>query len=139
MLQYFPQLTKQARILDGDDGLGGEVLHQRDLLVGERVYFSATQHDHSDGFAFALERDCENGAKSARSLTLGESVFRIGFSIGNLDRLAGKQDPPGSCAPPRHNWVSLNNFYPFLGETEIGGKLHRTITRSVDCHQVCLA
>ena len=40
----------------------------------------------------ALERDCENGAKSARSLTLGESVFRIGFDIGNLDRLAGKQD-----------------------------------------------
>jgi hypothetical protein len=120
--------------------LSGEVLDQLDLLVGERVYLRATQHDHPDGLALALERGCENGAKSARSLTLGESVFGIGLDIGNLNRLAGKQDPPGGCAPPRHNWGSLNNFFPFLGETEIGGELHRTIpARSVDCHQICLA
>ena len=30
------QFIQQARILDGDDGLGGEVLYQRDLLVGKR-------------------------------------------------------------------------------------------------------
>ena len=29
------QLVEQPRVLDGDDGLGGEVLHQLDLLVGE--------------------------------------------------------------------------------------------------------
>jgi hypothetical protein len=116
-----------------------KILYQRDLLVGERAYFSATQHNHADSLALAFERDCENGVKSARSLTLGESVFRIGFDVGNLDRLAGKQDPPGSCAPPRHNWGSLNNFYPFLGETEIGGELHRTIPRSVDGYQIGLA
>ena len=27
------QLVEQPRVLDGDDGLGGEVLHQLDLLV----------------------------------------------------------------------------------------------------------
>ncbi len=31
------QLVEQPRVLDGDDGLRGEVLHQLDLLVGERT------------------------------------------------------------------------------------------------------
>ena len=35
------QFIEQARILDGDDGLGGEVLHQRDLLVRERAHILA--------------------------------------------------------------------------------------------------
>ena len=33
------QLVEQAGVLDGDDGLGGEVLDQLDLLVGERAHF----------------------------------------------------------------------------------------------------
>ena len=32
------QFVEQPRVLDGDDGLGGEVLHQLDLLVGERPH-----------------------------------------------------------------------------------------------------
>ena len=35
------QFVKQPRVLDGDDGLRGEVLHQLDLLVGERTDFLA--------------------------------------------------------------------------------------------------
>ena len=31
------QFVEQSRVLNGDDGLGGEVLHQLDLLVGERA------------------------------------------------------------------------------------------------------
>ena len=34
LLQRFAQLIEQARVLDGDDGLGGEVRDQLDLLVG---------------------------------------------------------------------------------------------------------
>ena len=32
-----PQFVEQPRVLDGDDGLGGEVLDQLDLLFGEWV------------------------------------------------------------------------------------------------------
>ena len=35
LLQRFAQLVEQPRVLDSDDGLGGEVLDQLDLLVGE--------------------------------------------------------------------------------------------------------
>ena len=38
LLQRFAQLAEQPRVLDGDDGLGGEVRHQRNLLVGERAH-----------------------------------------------------------------------------------------------------
>ena len=40
-LKGFPQLVEQPGVLDGDDGLAGEVLDQRDLLVGERADFLA--------------------------------------------------------------------------------------------------
>ena len=42
------QLVEQPRVLDGDDGLRGEVLHQLDLLVGERPDFLAVDGDGAD-------------------------------------------------------------------------------------------
>jgi hypothetical protein len=33
------QFVQQPRILDGDDSLAGEVLHQLNMLVGERAHF----------------------------------------------------------------------------------------------------
>src|SRR5262249_47227893 len=36
LLQRLAQLVKQPRVLNGDDGLVGEILHQRNLLLGER-------------------------------------------------------------------------------------------------------
>jgi hypothetical protein len=35
------QLIEQARVLDGDDGLGSKVLDQLDLFVRERQHFGA--------------------------------------------------------------------------------------------------
>ena len=40
LLQGFAQFAEQPRVLDGDDGLGGEVLDQLDLLVGEGTDFA---------------------------------------------------------------------------------------------------
>jgi ethanolamine ammonia-lyase small subunit len=41
LLQRLTQLVRQARVLDGDNGLIGEIPNQRDLLVGERPHFLA--------------------------------------------------------------------------------------------------
>ena len=43
--QIFAQLVEQPRVLDGDDGLVGEILDQLDLLVGERANFLAIDDD----------------------------------------------------------------------------------------------
>src|SRR5215469_16484317 len=42
------QFVEQPRVLDGDDRLGGEVLDQRDLLVGKRPHFLAVDADGPD-------------------------------------------------------------------------------------------
>ena len=42
------QFVEQAGILDGDDGLGGEILHQLDLLVGERADLLAIDRNGAD-------------------------------------------------------------------------------------------
>ena len=48
MLQRFAQLVEQPRVLDGDDGLGGEVVDQLDLLVGEGTNFLAVYGECTD-------------------------------------------------------------------------------------------
>jgi len=48
LLQRLPQLVKQPRILDGDDGVGREVLHQRNLLVRERPDLIAFNAENAD-------------------------------------------------------------------------------------------
>ena len=42
------QLVEQPRVLDGDDGLSGEILDQLDLLVGEWAHFLAINGDGAD-------------------------------------------------------------------------------------------
>ena len=42
------QLIEQPRVLDGDDGLRGEVRDQLDLLVGERPHLLAVDGDRAD-------------------------------------------------------------------------------------------
>src|SRR5262249_13650693 len=48
LLERFPQLIEEARVLDRDDGLLGEARHQRDLLVGERAHLLTVEIDGSD-------------------------------------------------------------------------------------------
>ena len=45
LLQRFAQLVEQPRVLDGDDGLSGEILDQFDLLVGEGTHLLTVDDD----------------------------------------------------------------------------------------------
>src|SRR6266700_7569510 len=45
LLQRFAQFIEQTRILDGDDGLLGEIAHQLDMLLAEGAYLLAKDHD----------------------------------------------------------------------------------------------
>jgi hypothetical protein len=42
------QLVEQSRVLDRDDGLGGEILDQLDLLIGEAAHLLAVDTDAAD-------------------------------------------------------------------------------------------
>ena len=60
------QLVEQPRVLDGDDGLGGEVRDQLDLLVGERPNFLAVDDDRADQLVVLEHRHATNVRIAAR-------------------------------------------------------------------------
>src|SRR6185369_6051530 len=64
---------EQPRVLDGDDGLVGEGLQQRNLFLSEWPHFHAANHEGPDGLAFAKEWD-----RKASSVALAK-VKRMTF------------------------------------------------------------
>src|SRR5262245_51953119 len=48
LLKRFAQLTQQARVFDGDDGLISEGLHERNLLIGEWLNLQPVNGDRSN-------------------------------------------------------------------------------------------
>ncbi len=55
-------LLEQTDIADGDHGLVGEGLQQGDLLIAERLHFSAAEHDRANALALAQQRHAQNAA-----------------------------------------------------------------------------
>src|SRR6516225_8257294 len=62
LLQRLPQLVEQAGVLDGDDGLCGEVLDKLDLLVAEWLYLLPINVDRADRLILLDHRDAKYGA-----------------------------------------------------------------------------
>src|SRR5262249_37930351 len=54
LFQRLSQFIEQPRVLDGDDGLSGEILQQFNLLVGIRPNLLAVDHDGAD-YCIVLE------------------------------------------------------------------------------------
>ena len=65
LLQRFAQLVEQARILDRDDGLGGEVREQLDLLVGEWPHLAPMHAYRANQFTILEHWHDQDGAHSA--------------------------------------------------------------------------
>ena len=57
------QLVEQAGVLDGDDGLLGEVRDKLDLLVGERPDFRAVDADRADQLVVLEHRHGKKGPR----------------------------------------------------------------------------
>ena len=84
------QLVEQPRVLDGDDGLGGEVLHQLDLLVGEGPDLLAIDDDSADQLVVLEHR---HGEQRARAAEFDDGSDRwIAFEIGWLSVMIGDMD-----------------------------------------------
>ena len=61
IIRALAQFVEQPRVLDGDHGLGGEVLHQRDLLVAEGPHLLAINDDNANGLVVFKHRHGEKG------------------------------------------------------------------------------
>ena len=80
------QLVEQPRILDGDDGLGGEVLHELDLFVGEgiapRLRSMANDANHSPSLQ---QRHSSRPENRRRLLVSARLIFVVGKHVLYVD------------------------------------------------------
>jgi len=60
------QLVEQAGVLDGDDRLGGKILHQGNLLVVERPHLLTIDDDRADQLSLLEHRDRKHRAKATK-------------------------------------------------------------------------
>jgi hypothetical protein len=67
---FFLQLREQADVLDGDDGLVGEGLQQRDLTLREGPGCPARHGDHADGVALMHHRHGNDRTKIDATICL---------------------------------------------------------------------
>ena len=88
LLQRFAQLVEQAGVLDGDDGLTGEVLDQLDLLAVESADLLTVDHDASKQFSFLHHGNTEHGACATK-------IVRRAFLIHVVHNVADMYH--GSC------------------------------------------
>src|SRR6516165_6677911 len=63
IIRAFPQLVEQPRVLDGDDGLGGEGLDQLDLFRREVPRLEALEGHDANQIAFPQQRHTEGSSK----------------------------------------------------------------------------
>ena len=90
------QLVQQARVLDGDDGLGGEVRDQRDLLVGKGTNFLAVQGERTDQFVLLQHWDSQNRPHTSKFDGCNDSriaLLKVGLvcrKIGDVNHRFGR-------------------------------------------------
>src|SRR5262245_5618380 len=85
LLEGFAQLIKQPCVLDGDDGLGGKVLNQLDLLVGEWQDLLAIYANRTNQLVFFEHWHVEYGSGASKRRQAPARVFRLGQDISDMD------------------------------------------------------
>jgi hypothetical protein len=90
LLVQLVEIIKQARILDGDHCLCREVLHQRNLPVGERPCLLAVDDDYADQGIVFEHWHAQRGSCAAEPSCETESG--IGGEVGGVVHLLGPQN-----------------------------------------------
>src|SRR5215467_12183628 len=145
------QLVKQPRVLDGDDGLGGEIGQQRDLLVAEGTNLLVVYDDRTDQLIFFLEHGNGEDAAVAGELHVGNhprvtlDIGALLHEVGDIDHLAfgGDQTQPAVRMRPEYAFAA-SLFNPgsrgvvLRGQTKglAVAEIHRSEFRLADSHCV---
>src|SRR5262249_24755996 len=86
LLQRFAQLVQQPRVLDGDDGLGGEIRHQLDLFVGEKPYLVAIDGNGTNQLVFFQHWNHQKGPCTAvvREVNYRSKAFDVALIVSKI-------------------------------------------------------
>src|SRR5262249_27178551 len=83
------QFAEQPGVLDGDDGLGGEILQQRHLLVGKRPDFLPEDDDRADQYMVLEHWHAKSSSRAAHpGYQVGD---RFSASVGVAHLLCPQQ------------------------------------------------
>ncbi|MFZ1152920.1 MAG: hypothetical protein WAR76_24835 [Xanthobacteraceae bacterium] len=115
LLERLPQFVEQPRVLDGDDGLSGEVCNQRDLLVGERPDLDPPNRDDADDPIFSQHRHSEDGPMHllVAAVVVGPPILGIGENIVNVYDATLHDGPPRRRTSILTDRASLGDFFEF--------------------------
>ena len=110
LLQRLAELVEQAGILDGDDGLRGEIRDQPDLLVGERIHVLPIDR-HADQLSLLDHRHHERCAagrpRRAATGRARDEVGRISSEVGDVLHLPGSDNASKGATPDQdRNWIA---------------------------------
>src|SRR5215472_4362153 len=110
LLQRLPQLVEQARVLDGDDGLAGEISNKVNLLLVERTDLLAVNAERTNQLVLFEHRYCEYSPCTAvnddsrRGIGWWDiHVILFGANIGDMDRMLRLSDSRETGCRPRTN------------------------------------
>src|SRR5262249_52567634 len=113
IVRALTQLVEQPRVLDGDDGLRGEVLHQFYLLLGEWPHLLAVDRHRTDHRVFFQHRHKENSSNAYEfngldSQRIAVDVDPLSRKIGNVNDLfrCGGAAETSSRASAKHRVLS---------------------------------
>src|SRR5258705_6936325 len=108
----FLQFGEEAHVLEGDDRLVREGLHELKLLVGEGLNRSPPHRNYADERPFATHRHTEKrpDAANARGVDVSGTPVRVGLRIEDLDGPVLQSHATNDCAIPGPNVVTLRPF-----------------------------
>src|SRR5262245_26609348 len=105
---------QEARIFDGDDGLGGEVLDQLDLLFGKWSHLLAIDGNRTDHLIFLEHRNSKYcaGASELGELWIRGEIIGVVHDINDLNRLFCRSRAFDCCC---WNWSNYGILAPLFG------------------------
>src|SRR5712692_9016071 len=103
------KLLQQTHVLYGNHRLVGECLHERDLLVSERVDLQLVDGDDPKEVGALDHRDHEHGPKAVY-LPRPIGVLRVGEDVLDMHRSALKCGPPRGSVPSRGDRITLDEL-----------------------------
>ena len=122
LLQRFPELVEQARVLDCNRRLVGKGRHQLNLFVCEWSHGTTRHLEYADCNTLTQQGDAQHRANAATLNRLSPRVFWIGRDIGNVDNSAFERRPSNECAAARLDQEPFQVLLVLSGKSKISCK-----------------